>query len=109
MLIEDSMEAEEEAQLACEEQMDTATILRKSLATGRTKDERKVNLEIQIAKEAEEIDKKESEGDLKDEEDQPRFCCWHSIKQSCHWGSQRCRLSGRLGKKLQEKLHLHCE
>jgi len=86
MLIEDvadeiknSMKAEEEAQLAYEAQMDTATKLREKLVT------KKVNLEVQIAKkgeelEAEEADKKKNESDLKDEEDYKA-----SIKPDCDW------------------------
>merc|ERR550532_3997778 len=74
MLIEDvadeiknSMKAEEEAQLAYEEQMATAEKLRAALKT------KKVNLEVMIAKKQEELkdeeaDKKKNEGDLKDEE-----------------------------------------
>merc|ERR1712113_1319015 len=75
MLIEDvadeiknAMKAEEEAQLAYEEQMATAKKLREKLVT------KKVNLEVQIAKKGEELedeeaDKKKNEGDLKDEQD----------------------------------------
>jgi len=86
MLIEDvadeiknAMKAEEEAQLAYEEQMATAKKLRKTLVT------KKVNLEVQIAKteedlKDEEADKKKNEGDLKDEEDYKA-----SIKPDCDW------------------------
>merc|ERR1712032_1571739 len=86
MLIEDvadeiknSMKAEEEAQLAYEGQMDTATKLREKLVT------KKVNLEVQIAKKGEELedeeaDKKKNESDLKDEEDYKA-----SIKPDCDW------------------------
>jgi len=86
MLIEDvadeiknAMKAEEEAQLAYEEQMATAKKLRQKLVT------KKVNLEVQIAKkgeelEAEKADKKKNEGDLKDEQDYKA-----SIKTDCDW------------------------
>jgi len=86
MLIEDvadeiknGMKAEEEAQLAYEEQMATAKKLRESLVT------KKVNLEVQIAKKGEELeeeeaDKKKNEGDLKDEQDYKA-----SIKPDCDW------------------------
>merc|ERR1712203_766761 len=86
MLIEDvadeiknAMKAEEEAQLAYEEQMATAKKLREKLVT------KKVNLEVQIAKkgeelEAEKADKKKNEGDLKDEQDYKA-----SIKTDCDW------------------------
>jgi len=86
MLIEDvadeiknAMKAEEEAQLAYEEQMATAKKLRASLVT------KKVNLEVMIAKKQEELkdeeaDKKKNEGDLKDEEDYKA-----SITPDCDW------------------------
>jgi hypothetical protein len=86
MLIEDvadeiknSMKAEEEAQLAYEGQMDTATKLREKLVT------KKVNLEVQIAKKGEELedeeaDKKKNEEELKDEEEYKA-----SIKPDCDW------------------------
>jgi len=86
MLIEDvadeiknAMKAEEEAQLAYEEQMATAKKLRASLVT------KKVNLEVMIAKKQDELkdeeaDKKKNEGDLKDEEDYKA-----SITPDCDW------------------------
>jgi len=86
MLIEDvadeiknAMKAEEEAQLAYEEQMATAQKLKESLVT------KKVNLEVMIAKKQDELkdeeaDKKKNEGDLKDEEDYKA-----SIKPDCDW------------------------